>query len=465
MLSLSKHLAEAVIEQRHYLALAEQNLNNNNTPSRGIRKSMIANRQLQFKSNARAADEFVSLNGGLVGAYSHAESAGDFSLQKISYEDDCAYFKEVLSLLGIISSIVEKPHVSTKREEVFARIEQAGQLSVDDFTRVCRDGSLWKRRGLKMVPEELYYFRNEDEICIYENRFIVLLINLISKEITELKRVYGERLPRIGENTTQLSAGEAGKALDFARNIEKRVSYLKNTDFYKIVGKEKPLKGRIAPTNILLKDLKYRACFKFYNGFLKYQSEGEEAEDMRSVIKIYILKALKKLGFDFSAGENANEYKAENQEFLLTFDFNQKGKVILETLQKACKKSALHILFTGGEQHIDEAAEFFASDEGKAFCSIEVLSVWSLKDGATGEVLSRSGETEEEMIYSWLSGKIRLVLADSSAYKKYCPACGVSGVYENDGVFSCPNCGTQYAFTRNAAGESAIWICKLRRGV
>lgn len=151
-------------------------------------KSMIATGQLQFKSNARAAEEFISLNGGLVGAYSHAESAGDFSLQKISYEEDCSYFKEALSLLGIILSIAEKPHVSTRREEVFARIEQAGQLSADDFKRVCRDGSLWKRRGVKMVPEELYYFRNEDELCIYENRFIVLLIDLIGREITELKR-------------------------------------------------------------------------------------------------------------------------------------------------------------------------------------------------------------------------------------------------------------------------------------
>lgn len=77
---------------------------------------MIATGQLQFKSNARAAEEFISLNGGLVGAYSHAESAGDFSLQKISYEEDCSYFKEVLSLLGIILSIAEKPHISTRRE-------------------------------------------------------------------------------------------------------------------------------------------------------------------------------------------------------------------------------------------------------------------------------------------------------------------------------------------------------------
>lgn len=428
-------------------------------------KSMIATGQLQFKSNARAAEEFISLNGGLVGAYSHAESAGDFSLQKISYEEDCSYFKEALSLLGIILSIAEKPHVSTRREEVFARIEQAGQLSADDFKRVCRDGSLWKRRGVKMVPEELYYFRNEDELCIYENRFIVLLIDLIGKEITELKRVYGERLPRIGENTDVLYAGDAGMALDFARNIEKRVAYLKNTGFYKIVGKEKPLKGRISPTNILLKDLKYRACFKFYNGFLKYQCEGEEAEDMRSIIKIYILKSLKKLGFDLKEGKNLNEYKACAKEFLLNFDFNKKGAVILDVTHKISKKTVKYALFAEDGRSAEVAEEFASGDDGKNFCSVEMIGEWSLKDGVTHELLSRAGQTEEEMIYSWLASKIRLIRADSSVYKKYCPACGVSGVYENDGDFTCPNCGTRYAFTQNSSGESVIWICKLRREV
>ena len=428
-------------------------------------KSMIATGQLQFKSNARAAEEFISLNGGLVGAYSHAESAGDFSLQKISYEEDCSYFKEALSLLGIILSIAEKPHVSTRREEVFARIEQAGQLSADDFKRVCRDGSLWKRRGVKMVPEELYYFRNEDELCIYENRFIVLLIDLIGREITELKRVYGERLPRIGENTDALYAGDAGMALDFARNIEKRVAYLKNTGFYKIVGKEKPLKGRISPTNILLKDLKYRACFKFYNGFLKYQCEGEEAEDLRSIIKIYILKSLKKLGFDLKEGKNLNEYKACGKEFSLNFDFNKKGAVILDVTHKISKKTVKYALFAEDGRSAEAAEEFASGDDGKNFCSVEMIGEWSLKDGVTHELLSRAGQTEEEMIYSWLASKIRLIRADSSVYKKYCPACGVSGVYENDGDFFCPNCGTRYAFTQNSSGESVIWICKLRREV
>ncbi len=425
---------------------------------------MILAGQLQFKQNARAADEFIASYGGLVGAYAHVESAGNFSLQKISYAEDCAYLKEVLSLLSIISSIVAKPHVSTKREEIFARLEQAGQLSADDFKRVCRDGSLWKRRGAKMIPEELYYFRNEDEICIYENRFIVLLINLVSKEITERKRVYGERLPRIDGGTVTLNAGEIGTALNYVRDVEKRVSYLKNTDFYKIVGREKPLQGKITPTNILLKDLKYRACFKFYNGFLKYACEGEEADDMRSLSLIYILKALQKLGFDFKKGKKANEYVARDKTFLLKFDFSKKGAVLLDVTHKKSKQTVKYALFTGGEPSAD-IANFSLSDEGKAYCSLEVFSEWARKDGVTGELLSHSGQTEEEMIFAWLASTMQLVRTDTAAYKKYCPSCGANGVFENDGMFTCTNCGTQYTFVENATDKNVIRICKLRRGV
>ena len=149
----------------------------------------------------------------------------------------------------------------------------------------------------------------------------------------------------------------------------------------------------------------------------------------------------------------------------MNFDFNKKGAVILRANHRTSKKTALYALFAG-DGHSEEAArEFASSDEGAEFCSVEIFGEWSLKDGVTNELLSRAGQTEEEMIESWLASKIRLVRTDSSAYKKYCPACGVSGVYENGGIYSCPNCGTRYAFTEELPGESVIWICKLRRGL
>ena len=139
--------------------------------------------------------------------------------------------------------------------------------------------------------------------------------------------------------------------------------------------------------------------------------------------------------------------------------------MILRVTHRISQKDALFALFAGDGRSEEVAKEFASSDEGADFCSVEIFGEWSLKDGVTNELLSRSGQTEEEMIYSWLTSKIRTVRADSMVYTKYCPACGVSGVYENGGIFYCPNCGTRYAFTEDSSGERVIWICKLRRGV
>ena len=53
MLSLPKHLAEAWFEKRHYLALAEENLNNGNNSAAGKKKEFVSTRFLGFARNDR----------------------------------------------------------------------------------------------------------------------------------------------------------------------------------------------------------------------------------------------------------------------------------------------------------------------------------------------------------------------------------------------------------------------------
>ena len=456
---------------------------------------MIPTKQREFKNNAVSCEEFISLHGGLTGAYSHIAEAGDFSLQKISYDEDDAYLKNILSVLRIITSVIAKPHISTKREEIFTRIEQAGQITPDDFSRACRDTSLWKRRGVKMIPEEIYYYRNEDELAIYENRFIVLLVKLLSEEIIEMRNMYSERLPKLGERGDILEAetigsGRAGGALERLKDIEKRISYIKNTDFYKIVSLAKPIEGKITPTNILLKDLKYRTCFKFYNEFLKYAREGEYAENMISITEIYILKALSSLGYDFKkdvAGEctissNADDnhagnndgflketsyiaqkegYIAQNGEFTLGLKFVKSGIVILSASRGGY--TARHALFTGSADE-KTAKTILKKLRETNVLTIEQTGVWALKDIETGKTLTVTNMTEEECVKFWLLSKTKLIKTDSAAYKKYCPICG-NTVSLTDGRYVCPKCGSQYGYTETAADEGEIWLMKLRRGI
>lgn len=426
---------------------------------------MILNKQQEFKSNAAGAEEFISSYCGLSGAYPHIADAGDFSLQKISYDEDERYLKKILSTLQVISSIAAKPHVSTKREEIFTRIEQAGQITSDEFSRVCRDTSLWKRRGVRMIPEEIYYYHSEDELAIYENRFIVLLVNLLAEEIIETRNVYSERLPKLNEtgdilNVDDINSGRTGAVLESLKDIEKRIGYIKNTDFYKIVSKEKLPEGRITPTNILLKDLKYRTCFKFYNGYLKYSHEGEFAENMLSVTEIYILKALRSLGYDFNK-ESESIYKACNDKFALEFKFIKSGVVILSVTRGGF--TVKHALFTYNADK-DHALKTLENLNETDFISVETVGIWSLKDLITGETLSKTDMSEEEFVGLWLLSKTKLINSDSAAYKKYCPVCG-GVVYDKDKKLVCGKCGSEYTYGLHGTCTGEIWLLKLRRGV
>jgi len=99
--------------------------------------------------------------------YSNLDKLPMNSLQSLSCEKDQAYLKQVDRILRIIMSIVAHPHISNKREEIVTRIEQAKQLSEEEFRRVLQSGNMWKRHDDKMVPEEVYYYQHVDELAIY----------------------------------------------------------------------------------------------------------------------------------------------------------------------------------------------------------------------------------------------------------------------------------------------------------
>lgn len=81
---------------------------------------------------------------------------------------------------------------------------------------------------------------------------------------------------------------------------------------------------------------------------------------------------------------------------MLNFDFNKKGAVILDVTHKISKKTVKYALFAE-DGRSDEAAEEFASgDDGKNFCSVEIIGEWSLKDGVTHELLSRAGKRKKK---------------------------------------------------------------------
>ena len=96
-------------------------------------------------------------------------------LQDLSFKSDLKYFDDLNFICSVIASIIAHPHISNTGEHIVVRTEQANSISSETFRMTMRDPTLWTDEGIRMIPEYLYYYQNIDELCIYENIFIVSL--------------------------------------------------------------------------------------------------------------------------------------------------------------------------------------------------------------------------------------------------------------------------------------------------
>ena len=402
---------------------------------------------LQLKKISAALNKFFLTHPRLSDAFYSIDEVGDISLQNLSYDEDEKFFADVSTIEGVIASIVSRPHLSTRREEIVARVEQAKQLSPDDFTRVCRESSLWKRRKSRMIPENIYYYQHIDELAIYENKFIVYLVDIIDRELSKYQRFYAEELPSINGNEIELCGGRAFDALALVDRLRHRINHIKETHFYKVISAEKKIEGKIKPTNILIKDEKYRACYKFYNKFVRYREDGER-EDLSIWFRLLVLKALKTL--DFHAIDSKNGTLFEKDDLILTFADG--SDIILDITDRAGGTKVRHVLLTNDDSGVRQRFEDSVT--------VERADIWNVYD-ETDKRIFPSGLSESDLVLWWLKTKIRVIKANFRTYKKYCPVCKSTSLV-GDRIVTCDHCKSAFVYTQRE-GEDSIWLCRLRR--
>ena len=387
------------------------------------------------------------------------ESLGELSLQSFSIEHDRAFLREVSSVLNVIVSIIYHPHLSNKREEVIIRVEQAQNVGQESFLATIKDGKLWKKHGIRMIPEEIYYYQHEDELRIYENRFIGFLVDVIDRELAKFSTFYLSRLPALTAKDETLDPSQIGAAILEIDRLRRKTQFIKNTHFYKEVSRGKPISAKIQPTNILLKDRLYRFCFKFYRAIARYEDAAAAKRDLRAYYMILLFRELSALGFAMTSSE-AGKYRFERDDFALSLEYTDGGALAMTVFcHKLSDASAVHILDFSVETERALSSEVEAGDYDGA----EVISVWDSSYADSGVIFGTQSGTESELIREWLLSKINMVSADKNIYKKYCPVCRSRGVDHADGVYTCPACDSRYIFDESGA-DTTVWFKKIRKG-
>ena len=405
--------------------------------------------------------------------YKNIDNLELVSVQDLSFEKDIEFFKELTFILSVILSIIAKPHLSHRRDEILARSGEVSTISEEDFQKTLRDSSIWKDQGTgRLLPEYLYYHQYEDEIKIYENVFIVHLVNEISLIADHYSSLYLSLLNVASANNNELLQDDSAqlKAMDEVNYVNRRIDLIKSTYFYREVSRSKNKPKIFYPTNILLKDRLYNICFKFYKKMYVYDEKNTLNDHLFTYYFVLLLKILHTKKFALTNRANKimcannsisvpDSMSFANDDYSITVEAYSKARMFIFSYKdKNDEASSEHHLYIESDATLQDVT--LPPFEDRIF-TIEYLSLWHrsmVNEKGKIETLNQTLENEEKMLETIINSHHYVVSGSERVYSSYCPSCKNKNIMELNGYYRCPDCGAIYKFLKAKGEEKASQI-------
>ena len=264
------------------------------------------------------------------------------------------WLKELENVTEKIMSIASKPRTHIKVEKDVKKAEQAVKIDNYDVIETLKVPAYWKRKGDRFLPEKVFTDIFEIEYAIYENRFI---INLVDKMMIFLSQIIAQLYNQIRkinshfvefhvplgdvELIQDIADFEAFRGLTKAQTRSKRlrddkvtllttkdspyvealrrilqsranVGHVRSTPFYKDVKKAKPLSDTdVHLTNMLAGDASYAPCYDFYRKLLPMLTQDIgtisdiEPKNYHNFVLSNLFSAFGDLGFSDTTRRNS----------------------------------------------------------------------------------------------------------------------------------------------------------------
>ena len=243
-----------------------------------------------------------------VGAFSMPASSSSTYDESKSYP----WIPEFSAVTENIMAIVSKPRTHLKVYKEVKQAEKAVKIDNNDVTMTLKVPRFWREKDNRMLPEYIYSDTSETDYAIYENRFVVALIekmrSFISHIIVELysqprfltRYVYDSQLDPLDisflqsetpdalnptDNPSELLTDKDDPIIATLRKLldaQRILSHSVSTPFYKEVKKAKALSDSdIHATNLLVGDRNYAACFQFYLKLINLSAGQHKKEELQ----------------------------------------------------------------------------------------------------------------------------------------------------------------------------------------
>lgn len=217
---------------------------------------------------------------------------------------DDTWIIEIEKGLNSVEQIVFRPRKFISENDILldvAKVRRTTTKTVRHLTTHSQYVQNYETRTGEVTPKKLLSVDLEEDLAIYENRFICALINRLIRfvelryneldgkfEAFEQTNVKMESKFNFGNAKFQcnidLKVSEPPKEVeddqrtrelyDRVQLIRRRLRLLQTTEFMKVLSKAKPVRPPIQKTNLLMKNVDYHACYNLWLFLSSYSNLG-----------------------------------------------------------------------------------------------------------------------------------------------------------------------------------------------
>ena len=421
--------------------------------------------------------------------------------------NEFVFADDVTTLVSHIRSIFKEPHIFLKKEEIVQNVTVASKIDNVSLRQTYKDDKIWRVKHGQIAPEFVHAYVYEDNLAIYENRFIVYLIDLLLETVT--KKI-NELMLNLETLNKQMGAkdNECFTPFDYVDFAEEQggIPVLLNADatIVKIINsliKSKKLliafqtrelyiackkAGKfnvngLKATNIFLNDKDYFYCYNFYLNYLnKEPIFTTESKMYFGFVTVNLLSALIKSGFTLA--EDAENIKINNSAHLtysglkftkdtFTIDVTQQAEdEILFTVTNLVDSNTAKYVFKVVSSAVAKNMADFGSVSSYAKKLIEnqesdvvktylVNDIEDVLDYNALYILPNKSIVAERFAKA-VKSCVLLVEGSDFLHTRYCPVCGSKLIAPNDDDYSCVNCQSLYHIFRHD-NRDLIWLKNL----
>lgn len=421
--------------------------------------------------------------------------------------NEFVFADDVATLVSHIRSIFKEPHIFLKREDVVQNVTVASKIDNVSLRQTYKDDKIWRVKNGKIAPEFVHAYVYEDNLAIYENRFIVYLIDLLLETVT--KKI-NELMLNLATLNKQMGAkdNECFTPFDYVDFADEQggIPVLLNSDatIVKIINsliKSKKLliafqsrelyiackkAGKfnvngLKATNIFLNDKDYFYCYNFYLNYLnKEPIFTTESKMYFGFVTVNLLSALIKSGFTLD--EDAENIQINNSAHLkfsglkftkdpFTIDVTQQADdEILFTVTNLVDNNTAKYVFkvvnhTAAKNMADFgsvsafARKLIENQENDVVKTYLVNDIEDAPDYNALYILPNKSIVADRFAKA-VKSCVLLVEGSDFLHTRYCPVCGSKLIAPNDEDYSCVNCQSTYHIFRHT-NRDLIWLKNL----